>query len=87
MCENPDDIPSIIDSNGKRSYAFVMYQMQTWLSYSKLFGTTKENIYNDDLQRTVTLYILNNGGWRHWYTCAKAITKKLGPYPMPGDTS
>lgn len=61
----------------------LQFQMATWLSYSDEFGTTKENIYDGELQKTVAIYMLNNGGWRHWYNCAKKVSKKLGPYPMP----
>lgn len=63
-----------------------MFQMATWLSYSDEFGTTRENIKDDELQQIVAIHMLNNGGWRHWYTCAKKVTKKMGAYPVP-DTS
>ena len=80
-CENVDNIPKIIDSNDYYSYGKYEYQMATWLKYSKLFGTTKENISDDALQDTVTRYILDNGGWRNWLICGGRVAKRLGAYP------
>ena len=88
QCESGGrDTIKILDSNNKYSYGRLMFQKATWLSYSDEFGTSMENIYNGNLQTTVALYILNDGGWRHWYNCAKKITKKIGPYPMPSTPS
>lgn len=81
LCENRGNTPRILDVNGKYSYGYVMYQMETWLTYSKRFGTTPENIKDKDLQIEVTKYILDNGGWKNWWTCAISTKAKLGAYP------
>lgn len=83
QCENPDNIPSIIDTNGKRSYGYVQFQMNTWLSYGKEFGATKENISDNDLQARVAQSMLDKGLWRHWYWCGKRVASQLGEYPVP----
>ena len=70
----------ILDTNGKYSYGLLMFQMKTWLFYGKKFGATRENIYDGELQRKVARKILDDGGWRHWWTCSKAVTAKLGAY-------
>jgi len=51
----------VLDTNGYYSYGKYQYQMKTWLKYKSL-GTTKENIFNGDLQDTVTKYVLDSGG-------------------------
>ena len=64
-----------------------MFQQSTWLHYGKAFGTTKENIYDEELQEIVAIHMLNNGGAGHWYTCNNKVKAILGPYPIPGGTS
>lgn len=80
QCENPSGDPTtrILDVNGRYSHGNFMYQMQTWLAYSKLFGTTEENIYDPVLQEQVTIYILNRGGWKNWYNCSLKIGLNTG---------
>jgi len=63
--------------NDKYSYGVLQFQMATWLSFGKSFGTTADNIYDKSLQETVARSMLDNGGWRNWFTCAK----KTGTYP------
>lgn len=70
-----------LDTNGYYSYSKYQYQMSTWLKYSKLFGTTKENIYSCVLQDTVTRYILDTKGSQDWYNSTLFLEKTLGPYP------
>ena len=77
QCENPRDVPWIVDTNGKKSYGALMFQMGTWLSYGKKFGATTENISSSTLQKKVARSMLDNGGSGHWYNCSK----KLGEYP------
>ncbi len=71
----------IWDTNNRWSVGKFQYQYATWLTYSKQFGTTRENITDGDLQDTVTRYILDNpketGGWKNWFNC----TKTIGGYP------
>lgn len=55
--------------------------MATWLGYSKLFGTSKENIYDPLLQERVARYLLDRGESHHWANCARKTEAKLGPYP------
>lgn len=76
-CENRNDVPWIVDTNGKKSYGYVMFQMGTWLSYGKKFGASENNISSSTLQKRVARSMLDNGGQGHWYWCAK----KLGDYP------
>lgn len=59
-----------------------MFQMETWISYGKKLGATKENINDDELQEIVTRDMLDKGLWRHWYWCSKKVIKKLGAYPI-----
>lgn len=80
-CENPTNIPRILDTNNKYSYGYVSFQMATWLYYGKEFGATKENIYDDDLQRQVAEYMLDTKGWTDWWNCGRITIKWYGPYP------
>ena len=82
-CENLNHVDKILDTNGKYSYGDYMFQMDTWLSYGKKFGATRANIGDPNLQYVVAKSMLDNGGWRHWLTCGKKATTKLGyPYPV-----
>lgn len=81
-CENPDNVPKILDTNGKYSYGPFMFQMDTWLSFGKPFGATPKNINDRVLQDKVARSMLDQGLWRHWYTCGKRTTAKLGEYPL-----
>lgn len=59
-----------------------MFQMATWLRFSEKFGTTKENIYDPDLQEKVAAYILRNKiGENNWYICSRKTITKMGEYP------
>ena len=80
-CENVNSVQKVLDTNNKFSYGYLMFQMKTWLDYGKDFGTTRGNISDDELQKTVARKMLDDGGWRHWYTCALSVRKSLGPYP------
>lgn len=71
------------DTNNKWSVGKYQYQYATWLKYSKLFGTTRQNITDGDLQDKVTRYILDNGGEDNWYNCNRIVKKSLGSYPKP----
>lgn len=82
-CENRNNTPRILDTNGYYSYGYLMFQMGTWLSYGKKFGATRENISSSTLQIKVAKSMLDAGGWRHWYTCAKKVRTVLGDYPTP----
>ena len=84
LCESGGrDTIKVFDSNKKYSYGRLQFQAQTWLSYSDEFGTSMDNIYDGELQEVVATYILNNGGYRNWLNCSRAVSKKLGPYPVP----
>ncbi len=83
LCENPDNIPWIWDSNGKKSFGAFMFQESTWLSYGKPFGATMENINDDVLQAKVARSMLDKGLSGHWYTCAKKVVRLYGAYPQP----
>lgn len=81
-CENINNVPKILDTNGYYSYADFMYQMATWLKYGKRFGANKTNISSSTLQWKVTRYVLDTYGWENdWVTCGKLTVKKLGLYP------
>lgn len=69
------------DVNDRWSVGKYQYQYATWLTYSKKFGTTKENITDGDLQDLVTRHILDNGGWKNWYNCGKKLNASIGAYP------
>ena len=77
-CESSGDpTKTTLDTNGYYSRGLLQFQMATWLSYKHL-GTTKENIYDADLQRKVARYILEKGGEMNWATCVG----KIGHYPI-----
>lgn len=82
QCESGGD-PTIkvLDTNNYYSYGKYQYQMKTWLKYKNL-GTSKENIYDEDLQDRVTAHILNTKGSSDWWNCTKAI----GPYPKNAES-
>ena len=63
----------VLDTNGYYSHGLVQFQMKTWLSFGKKFGTTKKNIYDGELQKKVVRAMLDDGGWKHWYQCSKII--------------
>lgn len=72
----------ILDTNDHYSYGKYQYQMSTWLDYSFL-GATSSDIYNGDLQDTITRYILDTNGYRgYWDICGAVVTKKYGAYPL-----
>lgn len=79
-CENYEDIPWIVDTNGKKSYGYVMFQMGTWLKY-KAQGATRENIGDDKMQKKIARYILDTKGYGDWQTCGRLVVKRLGSYP------
>lgn len=64
----------ILDTNNRYSYGILQFQMQTWLSYGKLYDieTTEENIYNGDLQKELAYRMIQdkNSNWNHWYNCS-----------------
>lgn len=81
-CENINNVPRILDTNGKYSYADFMYQMDTWLKYGKKFGATRNNISSSTLQWKVTRYVLDTYGWENdWVICGKRVVSQLGDYP------
>lgn len=79
MCENPENIPSVIDSNGLRSYGKYQWQMRSWLNYGFL-GATRENISDDAVQDKVTKWVLDHEGTSKWYNCSKIVTRRYGSY-------
>jgi hypothetical protein len=82
-CENPTNIPRILDTNGQYSYGYVSFQMPTWLYYGKQFGATEENIKDDELQKQIAEYILQTKGWTDWWNCGRVTIKWYGSYPLP----
>lgn len=70
------------DVNSRWSVGKYQYQYQTWLMYSKRFGTTRENITDGELQDKVTRYILDTKGWGDWYNCGRGVVQRLGSYPQ-----
>jgi hypothetical protein len=72
----------ILDTNGYYSYGLLMFQQKTWLSYGKKFGATKENIFDEELQRIVARSMLDNNGSGHWFNCNKKLELKIGKYPL-----
>ncbi len=79
-CENPNNVPSIIDSNGLRSTGKYMWQMRSWLNYKKL-GATEENISNPAMQDKITRYVLDTEGESKWYNCSKRLDRTIGKSP------
>lgn len=84
LCENRGDIPRILDSNGRYSYGYVMFQRSTFDAYGEKYDLPHDDIYDDDQQAMIAMYMLNDGLWRHWLTCAKKTSTKLG-YSYPVD--
>lgn len=81
-CESGgDENAKVIDTNGYWSRGRYQYQLSTWLRYSELFGTTRENIFNGDLQDKVTRYVLDTYGSSDWMNCTRQVKKTLGEYP------
>lgn len=64
----------VLDTNNHYSYGSLQFQMQTWLSYGKLYDlkTTEENIYDGDLQKELAYRMINDkkSNWNHWLNCA-----------------
>jgi len=81
QCENPDNVPWIWDTNGKKSFGALQFQLGTWLTYGKKFGATKDNISDDYLQRQVAKGMLDNGLSYHWKACSARVRASLGEYP------
>jgi len=81
ICENDVNKEKILDSNDKYSYGYLMFQMDTWLSYGKPFGATMKNISDPVLQTRVARSMLDDGEFYHWKTCVRKTTKKWGAYP------
>lgn len=81
-CESGGD-PTIKvwDTNQKWSIGKYQYQYATWAKYATLFGTTKDNISDGDLQDKVTRYILDTKGTDDWFNCSKIVVSELGKYP------
>ena len=79
LCENPDNIPWIWDSNGKKSFGAFMFQMRSWLNYKKQ-GATPENIGDDAMQDKITRYVLDTKGYGDWRTCGRKVSTRLGEY-------
>lgn len=74
---------AIVDSNGYWSRGILQFQLSTWLKYHDRFGTTRDNIFDPELQERVASYILDQqGGWRNWWTCAHRTQRLLGDWPM-----
>lgn len=71
----------VLDTDGYYSYGLGQFHMQTWLTFGKAFGATKDNIYDGDLQRVVIKDMLDKGLWRQWYNCGKLVIANYGPYP------
>ena len=80
-CENMNNVVSIVDSNDKLSYGYLMFQESTWLSYGKRFGATMKNISDPILQTRVARSMLDDGEFYHWKTCVRKTVKKYGSYP------
>ena len=81
ICENPTATPRILDTNNRYSYGKLMFQKTTFDMYGEKYGLPHDDIYSDEQQELIALNMLNDGLWRHWRTCAKKTTQKLGPYP------
>ncbi len=84
ICENRFNVPRIVDTNGYYSYKFLMFQRSTFDRFGGKYGLPHDDIYNDDQQAMIAMFMLNDGLWTNWYTCAKQTTKKLG-YSYPVD--
>lgn len=80
-CENPDNIPWIIDSNGLKSFGRFEWQERSWLNYKKQ-GATRENISDPIMQDEITRYVLENEGESKWYYCSKKLDRTIGKYPI-----
>lgn len=77
-CENRDNIPRLLDVNGKYSYAYLMFQKSTFDLYGGKYGLPHDNIYSKEQQELIALYMLNEGLSKNWYNCSKV----LGQYPL-----
>lgn len=72
----------IWDTNNRWSVGKYQYQYATWLKYSAMFGTTRQNITDGELQDKVTRYVLDTKGWQQdWVTCGARTVQRLGTYP------
>lgn len=61
-----------------------MFQSATFHGFAKQYGLPHDDIYSREQQEILALNMLNSGGWRHWYNCAKKTTRDLG-YAYPTD--
>lgn len=83
VCENRNNVPRILDVNGRWSYKFLMFQRSTFDRYGEKYGLPHDDIYSDSQQTNIAINMLNDGLWRAWYTCSKDTSNKLGyVYPM-----
>lgn len=87
ICESGGRDITILDSNHKYSIGILQFQSATFLSFSKKYGmkVTIKDIHSSTTQATLAKHMLDDGLWKHWYTCSKKITKKLGSYKEATD--
>lgn len=92
LCENRDNVEKILDSNNKYSYAYLMFQLDTFYGFGKQYGFfpaefTREEarlmIHIPSLQKAIAKEMLNDGLDYHWKNCRD---KKIGyRYPLVSD--
>ncbi len=61
-----------------------MFQRATFDRYGEKYNLPHDDIYDDDQQAMIAMYMLNDNLWRNWYTCSKDTENKLG-YSYPVD--
>ena|SRR6185437_7948932 len=69
----------ILDTNGRYSYGILQFQMATFNKYGEKYNLPHDNIYSKEQQELIALYMLNDGLWRQWYTCAKPLVWVTSP--------
>ena len=72
-CESQDRDITILDTNGKYSYAWFMFQRATFDNYGKLYDLPHDDIHSYSQQYAIAEKMLENGGWRNWLHCAEKI--------------
>ena len=91
VCENRDNVEKILDTNNKYSYAYLMFQLDTFYGFGKQYGFFPEGFTREEarlmihipsLQRAIAREMLDDGLSYHWKTCASIVVKKIGPYPQ-----
>lgn len=92
QCESQgrDEI-TVLDSNHKYSYGGLQFQLDTFMSFGKLYNILPEELTNKEglllihtfsIQKAIAREMLDDGLQKNWLNCVK----KIGYYPLTSDS-